>query len=470
MRVPVAQTTAARIEPPATARGIPRSVLRYGAAVLLVAVAHLIVASAPTLIGPAMTSVFLAAVIISALYGGRGPGLVATLLAALDLDYTFTPPYHSFALVFDDILWLVVFTAVALLTSSLQARRLRAEDSLRAAHRGLETQVRERTAQLQQSQEQLALLVNGVPSQAVFGLDTQGKVASWNAGAERLLGYTAEEILGKHLSALLPDFGVHSRFEDQCWVTRKDGSRFWSAVLLTRVQDANEVPRGFGVSIRDVTDRKTLEQEVVEISDREQQRIGHDLHDGLGQELSGIAMLATALAEQLEPASPAAAEDAEQVADLVHEAIKHTRDLARGLCPLDLEGEGLAFSLRNLAQRVSRLPGITCTFDGPTAVRTDVLTASHLYRIAQEAIHNAIRHGKARHIAIQLSDSSGQLTLTVSDDGIGMPQNGFESGMGLRLIGYRARAIRGRIQISGGPQGGTMVQCRIDLSTAVSHG
>jgi PAS domain S-box-containing protein len=456
---------------------------RYGLAVLLIVAAHAILVTARGFIGPAVTSVFLSAVIIASLYGGRGPGLLATLLATLDLDYTFTAPYNSFALFFEDFLWLVVFLAVALLTSSLQGRRRLAEESLRAAHADLERRVGDRTVELFRSREQFALLVNGVADQAFFMLDRHGHVGSWNAGAERLLGYREDQIAGCPVSLLWPQPGLHdvlgargvatladSRYEDRNWVTRKDGTRFWAVIVLTPVRDEAGVPRGYAISVRDMTERRSLERDILDISEREQQRIGHDLHDGLGQELTGIAMLGTALAEQLSSSGTPGADDAEQVADLIHAAIKHTRDLAHGLCPVDLEAEGLPEALRQLCDRVGRLPGMQCTFQSTATMQVDAATAAHLYRIAQEAINNAIRHGRAKQIAIELNESQDRLLLFVTDDGVGFPVNHKTTGMGLRLMDYRAKMIGGSVQIRPGAAGGTVVECGVDGVRQVSHG
>jgi PAS domain S-box-containing protein len=438
---------------------------RYGVALLLVVIAHAVVAATFTFIGPAMTSLFLAAVVIASLYGGRGPGLLATLLASLDLAYTFARPYNSLAVAFDDFVWLVAFMALALLTSSLQSRRVRAEELLRAAHHDLERQVIERTAELVSSQEQFKLLVNGVVDQAVFMLDQAYRVVSWNEGAERLLAYTAGEVIGRPVAKLLPPFGdgllmkePHST-QDQGWITRKDGSRLWAEIRTTPLQDAAGRPKGYAVSLRDITRERSLEQEIVEISDRERQRIGHDLHDGLGQELTGIAMLSTALAEQIAAGEQANSHDAEKIADLVHESIRHTRELARALCPADLEDEGLAPALRQLSERVSGLPKVTCSFKAPEDVEVDVVTASHLYRIAQEAINNAIRHGGATRIDLSLTATASRLVLTVLDNGRGFDPAGCPRGMGLRLMEYRAKAMRGSIRIGPGAKGGTIVEC-----------
>lgn len=453
-----------------------RRLLRYAVAVLLVGAAHAVVAATGGFIGPAMTSVFLAAVIIAALHGGRGPGLLATVLAALDLDYTFTPPIHSFALVFNDLVWLVAFFAVALLTSSLQGRRQRAEELLRAAHRDLQRTVEERTAALARSREQFSLLVNGTVDQAVFLLDAQGRIASWNAGARRLLGYEAAEMEGRHVSILWPALGgspvasrplsdlADARYEDQAWVSRKGAERIWANLLLTPLQDARNRPMGFAAALRDMTERRSLEQEIVEISEREQQRIGHDLHDGLGQELTGIAMLATALAERLETSRAADAQDAERISDLIHDAIAHTRSLARGLCPVDLEDEGLALALQRLCARIEALPGIDCRFDLAGDVHVDPTVASHLYRIAQEAINNAMRHGKAHEIRVALAAADQGISLTVADDGRGFPVTPDAAGLGLRLMRYRAKMIRGALRIAPSEGGGTVVECAVGRS------
>jgi two-component system, LuxR family, sensor kinase FixL len=464
-------------------RRLIKGLARYSVGVLLVVAAHLIAESARSFIGPAVTSIFLAAIIIASLYGGRGPGLLATGIGALDLYYTFAKPYYSFSLAFEDFLWLVVFLVVALLTSSLQSRRLKAEESLRAAHRKLEGLVEQRTDALYRSEEQFALLVNGVTNQAVFMVGRDGGILSWNAGAERLLGFTSDEVLGKPISILALPLAQGHQIEHQPisilalapqpggqgWISRKDGSRFWSTVLLRPIEDSAGRPRGFAVSLRDITQQRSLEQEIVGISEREQQRIGHDIHEGVGQELTGIAMLGTSLAQQLEATASPLASDAEEVADLIHQAIMHTRDLARGLCPVQLEGGGLISALRQLADRLSRLPQIRCEFEAHGAINLDNLTASHLYRIAQEAVNNAIRHGHAHHLTLALGQLPNGLILSIEDDGTGMPKDE-KVGMGLRLMEYRARAIRGSIQVRSGATGGVIVECKVEQPGAVDHG
>ncbi|HEX8914184.1 MAG TPA: PAS domain-containing sensor histidine kinase, partial [Humisphaera sp.] len=274
-------------------------------------------------------------------------------------------------------------------------------------------------------------------------------VAVWPGGSGRTDGGGA-----------LPEAG--GRREEQGWARRRDGSRFWASVALAPVTDEAGQSRGYAMSVRDLTERRTLERDVLEVAEREQLRIGHDLHDGLGQELTGIAMLSTALSERLTAEGQAAlAVEAEEVADLVHGAIAHTRDLARGLCPVDLEYSGLTPALQQLADRVGRLPGVACTFEADGRARPSSTAAPHLYRIAQEAITNAIRHGRAQRLEVTLRESAGTLTLAVADDGVGLPSDRVADGMGLRLMRYRAATIRGVLEVRRRPAGGTIVECAV---------
>jgi PAS domain S-box-containing protein len=306
-------------------------------------------------------------------------------------------------------------------------------------------------------------------------LDSEGRVVSWNAGAQRLLGYAEADAVGRHLPEICPLPGTlagdadprvaaiaAARYEDQGWVTRGDGTRFWGAIVLTPVQDEGGRARRFAVSIRDVSERRSLERDIIEISEREQQRIGHDLHDGLGQELSGISLMSAAMSDQAASGLPVSEKDAEQVAELICEAIAHVRDLARGLCPTDLEDEGLPAALERLSSWVSRLPGVRCSCDIAKDAHIDSVTASHLYRIAQEAINNATRHGGAKRLNVLLKSEAGRVRLTVVDNGIGFKPELITPGMGLRLMNYRAKIIRGTLDIRSAEAGGTIVECTVD--------
>ncbi len=462
--------------------GRPRSAAwrwtgRIGLAVGSVGVAHALALSSRVLAEQTIDVLLLAAVTLVGMYGGRGAALLATALASWDMAYTFIPPTHSMAIQVDGLIWLGVFLAAAVLTSSLQARRAEAEAGLRVARDELEVRVRQRTADLARSQEQLNLLVNGTADQAVVMLTSAGDVASWNVGAERLLGYAAADVIGRPAGRLRPAGGgglppgllAADRRAEQGWIVRGDGSRFWAALALSPIQDAAGHPRGYALAVRDLTERRTLERDLLEISDRERERIGHDLHDGLGQELTGIALLTTALSDRLAAAGVPQATDAEHVAELVHEAIGRTREMARGLGPLDVDGAELPAALAALVERVGRLPGPRPTFacggwDGPTV---NGPVAAHLYRIAQEAVGNAVRHGRADRVDVRLSRSDHRVTLTIANDGVPFPpaaqtQDPETGGIGLRLMAYRAAMIRGTLDVGRGTDGtGTVVRCEV---------
>ena len=213
---------------------------------------------------------------------------------------------------------------------------------------------------------------------------------------------------------------------------------------------------------RDVSARRWLERRLLTVSDDEQQRIGADLHDGLGQQLTGLACLAVALRDRLKRAWPAEAEQAGMIASLANEAVAQSRALARGLCPVQLENAGLVVALEELAGQARTLHGVECRFEvkGPPP-KCDHLTALHLYRITQEAIHNAVRHGKARHIRLALISRRDQHRLCITDDGGGFETSahGRAPGGGLRLMSYRAALIGGVFSVDSRPGAGTRITC-----------
>jgi signal transduction histidine kinase len=206
-----------------------------------------------------------------------------------------------------------------------------------------------------------------------------------------------------------------------------------------------------------------LQRELLEITDTEQRRIGHDLHDGLGQHLTGIAFMSKLMEQRLTAREVPEAEQARKIAGLVNKAIGWTRDLARGLAPVDLDQEeGLASALRQLTEAAGDMYGATCRFERVGDVNVGNPTiAIHLYRIAQEALNNAIKHGRPRNVTVRLTGTGGrEISVRVEDDGAGFdPALVRGGGMGLRIMRYRAKMIAGNLEVRTRPGGGTVVSC-----------
>jgi len=210
-----------------------------------------------------------------------------------------------------------------------------------------------------------------------------------------------------------------------------------------------------------------LERQIVNISEMEQRRIGQDLHDGICQHLAALSCAATSLRDDLEDLRlRTEATTAADLANQLREAVVQTRDLAHGLAPAHVSQVGLVLALESLAQNISRLQGVECTFRSNSPLRNcNENTAMHLYRIAQEAINNATRHGKALHIAISLEARDDRVTLRIEDDGLGISESG-SSGMGLAVMRYRARLCGGELEVSSPVGGGTAVSCTARIQQA----
>ena len=209
----------------------------------------------------------------------------------------------------------------------------------------------------------------------------------------------------------------------------------------------------------DIAERKRLEKEILEISDREQRRIGQDLHDGLGQHLAGIELMSQVLEQKLSKTSKSAATQAQKISAYVRDAISQARLLARGLSPVVLESQGLMFALEELASRTEGLFAVSCRFycRSPVLIH-DNNVATHLYRIAQEAVTNAVKHGKAKQIEIILQHTRERTSLVIKDNGCGFPKDRSDhKGMGLQIMQYRASMIGGSISTRTEPDGGALV-------------
>jgi len=245
---------------------------------------------------------------------------------------------------------------------------------------------------------------------------------------------------------------------------RSDGSHFAAAGLLSRFDVAGR--KHCLVVLQDVSERKQLERAILQAVNREQYRIGNDLHDGLGQELTGIALMLRGVAGRLASEYAPILPEIEGITRLVNNAIESTRALARGLSPVNLERGGLQDALEGLAMHAAELYGvqIVCTHRVKTIRPLGAELANHLYRIAQEAVRNAVRHGRARTIRLHLHGARAKVRLTVTDDGTGMPVDAVDAaGMGLKIMQYRARMLGGEVRFERVEPQGTRIVCECPL-------
>lgn len=301
-----------------------------------------------------------------------------------------------------------------------------------------------------------------------------GGIEFWNEGAVELYGYEPHEAIGLMPQDLLKpiharpwpqieaELASHGFWQGELRQRTRHGREVFVSSRLQLVPNSGEAPLVFETN-RDITESKRLQQELLEISEREQSRIGQDLHDGLCQQLAGIEFRLLGLQQKSEGKSRALAAE---LARLVREAIEQTRNLAHGLSPVMMSGDGLMNGLQKLALNTGTTFDLSCTFLCPEPVPVPESTvATHLYRISQEAVHNALRHGRAKTITIELSLNAGQVVLAVRDDGVGL-QAGAEgaNGMGLRVMRYRAQIIGGTLMVQGEPRGGTSVICSVPQS------
>lgn len=338
-----------------------------------------------------------------------------------------------------------------------------------------EAQQARQTDALRDSAERLrAILETAV--EGIITIDERGVMESFNPSAEKIFGYNSSEAIGQNVKLLMPEpfRHEHDGYLENYHRTghakiigigrevigrRKNGTIFPMDLSVSEVRLAGR--RMFTGFVRDITERKQLEKEIIEISNREQQRIGQDLHDGLCQELAGIELMCQVLEQKLETKSKAEAKQVGEIAQHIREATSHTRKLARGLSPVELEANGFMSALHELVAHIQKLFRIECRFECSTPVLIrDNVAATHLYRITQESVNNAVKHGKAKRVTISLKPAGERIVLTVADDGLGFSNEiKKSSGMGLHIMKYRAGVVGATLEVRSTAGAGTTVTC-----------
>jgi PAS domain S-box-containing protein len=310
-------------------------------------------------------------------------------------------------------------------------------------------------------------------SDVVITHDLAGRITSINKTGEQLLRRDRGAIVGRKLvdfvaeeqRAAVAEWLAHAAGGPELpsveWdFLSGDGQRVRLELSARLLQQAGRESEVESVA-RDITERKGLEREILEISNREQRRIGHDLHDGVCQQLAAIAYRMDILGDQLQEKGLPESVESERIATLLQESIQQTRGVARGLFPVRLDESGLASALAELATNTSSLFRIQCRFYGEVQL-PDKTTSLHLYYIAQEAVSNAIKHGHATQVTIAIAQSGDRLFLTMEDNGSGFQTPGTGStGMGIRIMRYRARMIGATLDVKSQAGHGTQITCAL---------
>ena len=354
--------------------------------------------------------------------------------------------------------------------------RYEAEQAVRELNATLEGRITERTAALEASEQRIRAVLDAAV-EAIVTIDGTGRIETFNKAAERIFGYSAAEAVGQKVEILMPPphrqhhdeylrryretgkgriIGVPSELAGQ----RKDGTVFPIELSVSSIDQLGL----FTAMIRDLTKEKSLQQEILQIATIEQRRIGQELHDGTQQELTGLGLLAANLSETLRDKQAPEAELAGKLATGIAAANANVRSLARGLLPGDVRAESLVPALEELARTIALHHSVTCRFECAEPVEIgDGVTAMHLYRIAQEAVTNAVKHAKADTITVRLDRRNGGLELEVLDDGIGIDPSAPESqpGLGLRTMAHRCSLLGGRLTVEKTKRGGTHIACWI---------
>lgn len=336
------------------------------------------------------------------------------------------------------------------------------------------TQQRRAEKALKKSEEKFAKAFHSSPVAMMIATMDTGCILDVNDTLITMTGYPRAAIIGSRIRemAFWPDTGLfkslarellaHGRFHQREMAYRTHAGDIRTGNLSADIVDLDGKPCML-TAILDITEQKRLEKEILRIGEEERRKIGYDLHDDLGQHLVGVEAMTTLLYKRLMTSEHPSAPLAGEIMDLIRSATTKTRNMAKGLCPVNLDAGGLAAALSQLAEQIETVFKARCHLEAATRnMAMDHNTAVNLYRIAQEAISNALRHGRADQIWIHLSHDEKGIALCIQDNGEGLPHPLPAQGMGLGIMAHRARRMGATFEIRNrNPKAGVEILCRI---------
>lgn len=309
---------------------------------------------------------------------------------------------------------------------------------------------------------------------AIITIDEQGTIRTFNRAAEKLFQFSATEVTGKNVHMLMPD-PYHTEHDGYIENYHQSGNRKIIGIgreVTGQRKDKTTFPMYLAVSevnvndqrfytgiVRDITEQRRLEQEVLRISEHERHRIGQDLHDGLGQMLTGITLINRSIAASLKEENHPLAKDSEEITEQIRNADHYARNLSRTLIPVELDSSGLVTALQRLAENAQKLFNIRCTLENAINLKFDDPTAmTHLYRIVQEATSNAVKHGNASEVMISMEKKPGKIIVRIEDNGTGFSDEWEKQrGLGVRIMQYRSNLIGANLEIGHSRSGGAAI-------------
>jgi len=318
--------------------------------------------------------------------------------------------------------------------------------------------------------------------EGIITIDKKGIIQSFNKAAEDMFGYRSEEVIGENVSILMPSpyQEEHDQYLENYLETgeqkiigigrevrgqRKDGSIFPIELAVNEVKLGDEII--FTGLIRDISKRRQLENEILKIAEDERRNLGQELHDHLGQMLSGIGLISRNLARKFKANGLPAADEVVEIADLIKEADIQARNLAHSFAHIELDNDGLKAAIQGLCKRFEKVSEIQCECEISDEFLNEEQNVSlHLYRITQEALNNAMNHGKAKNVTVRFEVNKNYFQLVVEDDGIGFPEEEkIDKGMGIKTMRYRAHTLGGNLGIKRTADEWTQIVCTVPVNS-----